>query len=422
MLGCAQAAGAFDSAREAANVTKPHERPRLEPSSQPLAARSIAVHYVNRNGALISAHLWLAPHAHRGRKLPAVVFVGGDIAPESVYWFAAAAFARAGYIVLSYDPQGHGNSENTGYGATAQRHVDIQQGEGSLGDGPTDEDAVEQAKDAISFLLSSRRHVYIPPRYDARHYDPHHLTPGQQRQRNASRVRQAAAYNPVYAYVNPHRLGLVGHSRGADAVSILAARDRRLRAVVAWDDLIPQTFDTPPIKLRYRVPALGIADDYYETPVPFTSDPNPQQHSPGFHAARTSGVDSGELIIRGGTHYEFSYRAGLPLPATLRGIDFATWYATAWLDRYVKGDRSALRRLLTDRWRHDPAEAAVDPSHDGNLFSFYFRSLLAVHLRTGRGHRRLLLCTDLRVGCRDLVPARRDGGPRRYGVLVPEPG
>jgi hypothetical protein len=119
-------------------------------------------------------------------------------------------------------------------------------------------------------------------------------------------------------------------------------------------------------------------------------------------------VDTGELVIRGGTHYEFSY---IPLPAfgaTLRGIDLTAWYTTAWFDRYVKGDLSATRRLLTTRWRHDGPGASVDPAGDGNLFSRYYRSRLDLGHHGGLRAR----CEDLRAGCRALTA--RDGRPGGY--------
>ena len=55
-------------------------------------------------------------------------------------------------------------------------------------------------------------------------------------------------------------------------------------------------------------------------------------------------------------------------------------------------DRKATGRLFTDRWRADAAEAAVDPEHDANLFSFYYDSPLWVDGRA---------CADLRTaqGC-----------------------
>jgi hypothetical protein len=100
------------------------------------------------------------------------------------------------------------------------------------------------------------------------------------------------------------------------------------------------------------------------------------------------------------------------LPASLRGIDAAAWYTTAWLDKYVKGDASADARLLTDRWRKDSTEAGVDPNHDGNLFSFYYRSRLNFH-RSNGSH---VVCDDLRKGCSALTS--NDGFKGRYSYLA----
>ena len=101
---------------------------------------------------------------------------------------------------------------------------------------------------------------------------------------------------------------------------------------------------------------------------------------------------TGELIIRGGTHYEFRWIPNVAFPATLRGADAVAWYTTAWFDKYVKGDASADARLLTNRWRSDAPEAAIDPNHDGNNFSFYYRSRLDIGL-AGDGR---FDCEDMR--------------------------
>ena len=50
----------------------------------------------------------------------------------------------------------------------------------------------------------------------------------------------------------------------------------------------------------------------------------------------------------------------------------------------MKGDASADKRLLTNRWRADSQEAAIDPNHDGNMFSFYYRSRLDIRLARRR--------------------------------------
>jgi hypothetical protein len=378
------------------------------------------VHYVNRNGALISAHVW-APLPRRGeqiRRMPAVLIVNGDLAPENLYWYAAQAIARSGYVVMTFDPQGHGASDTYGTGDDRDRHVAIQQSAGGgASEAAADEDAAEQTRDALRFLLSSRQRPYLPRR------TPGHVrpadSPGRIKQRQSAKAGTADPYDPLRRLLTAREIGLAGHSRGADAASIVGARDSRIKAIVAWDNLMATTSpdDNGNVKpLHPRVPALGMSADYYEAPQPFTASPPPLDKLAGFDAYRQAGIDSMEVVVRGGTHYEWSYAPGLP--ATLRGIDMATWYSQAWFDRYLKGPghpairRAADRRLLSNRWLHDSAEAAVDPLHDGNLLSFYYRSRLAIHAR-----HRLVGCQDLRAGCRWLVPKARDGYPGQYSYL-----
>ena len=376
------------------------------------------VHYVNRNGALISGHLWAPlPRKHRRiRRMPAVLIVNGDLAPEPIYWYAAQAIARSGYVVMTFDPQGHGASDTYGAGDDQQRHVAIQQGAGSDAIDPAaDQDAAEQTRDALRFLLSSRHRPYLPKRTPG-HAKPAD-SPGRIKQRQVAQAGNADRFDPLRRLVNARRIGLAGHSRGADAASIVGSRDHRVDAIVAWDNLRSHTAPddnghTRPLKPR--VPALGMSADYYEAPQPYTEDPPPLDKGEAFAAYRQAGVDAMEVIVRGGTHYEWSYAPGLP--ATLRGIDMATWYSQAWFDRYLKHRQSAARRLLSDRWRHDPAGRSVDLQGDGNLFSFYYRSQLAIHARR-HGHRRLVTCGDLRTGCPTLVPKRRDGYPGEYSYL-----
>jgi hypothetical protein len=69
-----------------------------------------------------------------------------------------------------------------------------------------------------------------------------------------------------------------------------------------------------------------------------------------------------------------------------------TWYTIAWFDKYVKGDATADSRLITSRWLDDRPEAEVDPNGDGNMFSFYYRSRLAIALADGTRFR----CEDMR--------------------------
>jgi hypothetical protein len=62
--------------------------------------------------------------------------------------------------------------------------------------------------------------------------------------------------------------------------------------------------------------------------------------------------------------------------------------------------------------RSDAQEAAIDPNHDGHLFSFYYRSRLDIGLATtGRFH-----CEDLRTGCPGMVS--NDGRPPDYSYVA----
>ena len=116
-------------------------------------------------------------------------------------------------------------------------------------------------------------------------------------------------------------------------------------------------------------------------------------------------------MVRGGTHYEYSFIPTPTFGATRRGIDLAAWYTTAWFDRYVKGSGAgALGRLLTDGWRHDAGDRAVDPEGGGNLLS----TTTARGSTSGVTAAARVRCENLRSGCDAL---RADDRPSSYSYV-----
>jgi dienelactone hydrolase len=377
--------------------------------------------FTARDGATLSGNVW-ATNAGPSKR-PAVVITTGSVqAPETLYWGLAATLAKHGYVVLTYDVQGQGRSDTLGESPDALEGVPSQEGQPFF----------DGTEDALDFLLSTKNHPY-EPRDSCGNANGGVGTSHAAKQDDRVKAGLNAAYNPFYKLVDAKRIGIAGHSLGASAVSFVGQEDKRVDAIVAWDNLsapgqgafggqtcpsAPNTREDPKI----TKPAMGMSNDYFLTPQPYTSDPDPLSHNQGFLAYKKAGVDSMEVNTRGGTHYEYSFLPGETLPypfgtATLRGNDMAAWYTTAWMDRYVKcqGEKAckadADRRLLTNRWRDDSLEGQVDTNGDPNLYSFYLRSQYDFHRANGKK----AICNDMRKGCASMKP---DGLPPDYSLVA----
>jgi len=371
--------------------------------------------FTARNGATLSGHVWATVAGPAKR--PGIVITNGSVqADEQMYWYAAQTLAKDGYVVLTFDPQGQGQSDTYGEGADRNEGVPAQT------DGRPFYDGTE---DAINFLMSTPSHPYEPVRSCS--------TGTSHAAKQNLRVKQGfdAAYNPYWKLLNRSEIGLAGHSYGAAGVSYIAQWDPRVKAVVAWDNLgapAPQTTLTganttiseqpcpadPGARRTVPItkPALGMSADYFLPPTPNTSLPDPRAKTDESYTYSQAGDDTGEIVIRGGSHLDFSWIPNQAFGASLRGPDIIDWYTTAWFDKYLKHESSADARLLTQRWRSDPVEAAIDPNHDGNAFSFYYYSRLDIHLANGAR----LDCEDLRDGCPGLTAD--DGYHGNYSYIA----
>lgn len=379
--------------------------------------------FTARDGATLSGRVWAT--AAGPKKRPGIVITDGSVqADEQMYWYEAQTLAKDGYVVLTFDPQGQGQSDTLGQSPDEGEGVPAQT------DGRPFYDGTE---DAIDFLLSTAKHPYEPV--------PSCETGTSHAPKQNERVKQGfdAAYNPYWKLLKPSEIGLVGHSYGAAGVSYIAQWDPRVKAVVALDNLggpgpedgaVPGAGGAaPPTTIGEKgcpadpadrtvvpvtKPGLGMSADYGLPPTPNTSLPEPLAKSKESLAYSEAGVDSGEIVIRGGSHLDFSFIPNQAFGASLRGADEVAWYTTAWFDKYLKRQASADKRLLSDRWREDPVEAAIDPRHDGNAFSFYYLSRLDIHLHNGAAWD----CENLRAGCAGMVATSKDGYPGSFSYLA----
>jgi dienelactone hydrolase len=440
LLQAAAVAGQRDAARAQIHQTDPERNP--DPnfcSSQACVGDPRLEHFPGivkpvlftaRDGATLSGHVWAT------RRGPGVVVINGSIlAPEDYYWPFAQALARAGYVVLSFDAQGEGVSDQLG--EAPDEHESQLAGVPPIGDGGPFYDGGE---DALDFLLSTKAHPYVPVPSRTTH------TSHAAKQQRRVQAGLDTAYNPLFRLLDRHaKVGLAGHSYGAEAASYLGQYDPRVGAVAAWDSLClpvqanrterdvlgspgptvlgipfptaasslpPTCFGAPdgyPGTVPLRTPAIGMSGDYV-APRPFTEAPQRDYKAQVVDAFARASVDSANVVVRGANHADFSF---LPAPlGTLRGIDMTTWYTVAWFDRYLRHDPTADARLLTDRWRHDARGQAADPGGDGNLFSELYDSRLKV--------RGLAECADLRV-CAALR-AGPDCAPADWGYVAVDTG
>ena len=108
--------------------------------------------FTARSGATISGHVWATKAGPSKR--PGIVITNGSVqAPEQLYWFAAQTLAKAGYVVLTTDPQGQGQSDERG------EAPDENEGSPAQTDGRPFFDGT---RDALDFFLSTPSNLFKP--------------------------------------------------------------------------------------------------------------------------------------------------------------------------------------------------------------------------------------------------------------------
>jgi len=404
--------------------------------------------YTSRAGATISGHVWATRSGPAKR--PGVVFISGSIfGYEQLYWYVAQALAKAGFVVMTFDVQGEGMSDQFGEAPDEREQAFAgTPGTGLLGPTPTVDMLggnglafYDGGADALEFFLSTPAQPYVPvpSRSSGTSHD------AKQQRRVAAGLN--SAFNPFWQMLDTSALGLVGHSYGAIASSWLGQQDPRVDAVVAMDNLCVPVFPSPdeitafttaPVNqpagglLLYGFspdcfgappgvpapaltkPALGLTVDYLLTPFPYAAPPRPLDKVEASLAYSAAGVDNAHITVRGGTHIDHMDLGVGFIPFSLRGRDVIAWYTTAWFAKYLQRNPDADRMLLSARWRDDAAAGAVDPAGDANLYSWHYGSRLDVTLESGDRYN----CENLRNGCAGQYRATEDCGPPDYSFVV----
>jgi|GEM_PF-2823687 len=247
-------------------------------------------------------------------RLPVVVIdPGSETGLQSQYQWAARELAAHGYIAITVDPQGVGNSELVDYPQTSDNYIDA-------------------AVSTLDFIES-----------DA---------------------------NPLRQNTDITRMGAAGHSLSAWALSWLQGEDTRIKAIVAWDNLA--TTDTgdkgttaggpasdgigqviggrPPLitplrTVRPRVPAMGQANDS-------SQETDPEVKKIAYNAWREAGVPSMEISFLGKGHIDWAQGRTADASsdsAKSRELQLFQYYNRAWFDLWLKNDASAIQRLTATR-------------------------------------------------------------------------
>src|SRR4051794_20599258 len=147
--------------------------------------------FTARNGATLSGHVWATKAGPAKR--PGIVITNGSVqADEQLYWFAAQSLAKAGYVVLTFDPQGQGQSDTRG------ETPDENEGFPAQSDGRPFFDGTE---DALNFFLSTPSHAYQPVK--SCDSGTSHAA------KQARRVKEGrnGAYNPFWQLLDSGKIG-----------------------------------------------------------------------------------------------------------------------------------------------------------------------------------------------------------------------
>jgi dienelactone hydrolase len=400
----------------------------------------VPVRFTAADGALLVGDVFAplpgAADPYSGQPLPAtlpgVVIVTGSIqAAAGMYRWLAEDLAERGYLVLTFDVQGQGQSGTLPHQGPAAAlpgcGFSPAPGEATPCSGVPSEQQQsfdQDAEDAIDFFLSTPQAPYANVASGARSLDE--FDPLWQRFDRSPDLQTATPGRTT-------RLAVIGHSTGAVTVSWLQGVDSRIEAAVALDKITatPSAISDDealigglPSPVVPTVPMLGMQSEYGFVPQPYweascssfepcpaapggsSAPPDPSQapdpnreEATGFDSWVAKGVDSMVIVPRASTHLDYTDEPP-SLPASRWGQAMASYYVQSWLAKYLGHAPDADGRLLASAFSYlEPVGNGmwnpVTIDRDQHL-SFYFCSGYAFHVATGDVTRNVDLISD---GC-----------------------
>jgi dienelactone hydrolase len=336
----------------------------------PTRGRVWPVAYRNRYGARISGHVWAPKAGTPGAPYPAVVFVNGAGDSEQEYWSFGQDLAEHGYVVLTFDPQGAGASDAapdpkycdpngawrkpqemgvTEHGTCAGQNGD--EVSSTVGQVPGVADLVVGGHTGQQGTLDVQTlYEELEPNFVFGALDAHDFL--------------VSPASPARRLVDARRIGVIGHSLGAYAAALTANGDprRRFAVGVAMDSYAHVMHGVVP-----RVPTMHLQSEQELLAGPRLAAPPPT----ALHATRADYALAVKRrlpafygVLAGSTHQEFAYVGPeAHLPASSAGQRVATYFALAWLDRWLKGDRTATRRVFAARYDGSVDTSAIGLGH-----------------------------------------------------------
>ena len=352
------------------------------------------------NGSTLRGHVFLPPASVPRPKAgyPGVVITDGSVqAYEELYYWAAEDLAEAGYMVMTYDVQGQGDSDLFGAdcpgactGVPYQQNCNFFQG----------------AEDSLSFFLSR------PGAPSGGSSNPY-----------ADRARPPTASASPATRSAPRRSATSASATTASRRSSPGTTCARSRTAAASS--IPAAHRTT--KLHQRPGAGHDQRLRLQHPATATAARPATPRTAGYQQVAAAGLDAQIIVLRGATHLTYTY-IPLVFQANELGERMASYYTKAWFDLHLRGDRRGLDRLTATAFddsvdgtsigagvfdpalpptRPTPTRATCPTRSTGiavaDAVSFYYRSAWSLK---GAG-----TCADVRAGCAPVAPA--GGGARR---------